>query len=76
MRDRIVKVMSNALGLAQDEINEGFSPETSEVWDSYRHILLVLSLEKEFKIKFVPEEIGELLCLKSIIEIVNNKKGE
>jgi citrate synthase len=73
MIDEIIKIMSKTLGLMENEIDDELSPETLVEWDSFNHVSLVLALEKAFNIKFSPDEIGELLCLKSIMETVSNK---
>ena len=73
MIDEIIKIMSKTLGRMENEIDDELSPETLVEWDSFNHVSLVLALEKAFNIKFSPDEIGELLCLKSIMETVSNK---
>jgi acyl carrier protein len=73
MIDKIIKIMSKALGLMENEIDDELSPETSAEWDSFNHVSLVLALEKAFNIKFSSDEIGGLLCLKSIMKTINNK---
>lgn len=73
MIDKIIGIMSKTLGLTENEIDDELSPETSAEWDSFNHVSLVLALENAFHIKFSSDEIGGLLCLKSIMETVNNK---
>lgn len=46
-------------------------------WDSLQHIVLIMSLEKQFNIKFTSEETTKLLNVKTIIDMIewklNNK---
>ncbi len=73
MRKKIIKIMSDVLELPQGDIDENVSPETCEDWDSLLHISLVIKLEKQFQVTFLPEEVGELICLEAIFKIIKNK---
>lgn len=58
MENRIKKVMSEVLGVSEEEISEHTSPETVESWDSLKQMNLIVALEEEFAIEFSDEEIG------------------
>ena len=73
IRDRIVEVMSTLLKMSKNDIDSEVSPENVEDWDSLLHISLVLELEKEFEVKFLIEEVGDLINLKRITEIIEKK---
>lgn len=42
-------------------------------WDSLQHIVLIMSIEKQFDIKFTSEETTKLLDVKSIIDSIELK---
>ncbi|GAB6283339.1 MAG: acyl carrier protein [Ignavibacterium sp.] len=42
-------------------------------WDSLQHIVLIMSLEKQFNIKFTSEETTKLLDVKTIIDAIEKK---
>ena len=61
--------------------NEVFDDETIEVtpqltakdvdgWDSLTHIRLILSVEKEFKIRFTTSEIGNLENVGELVALI------
>ena len=73
MEDRIKNVMSAVFGVGVDEIDGDFSPSTAEVWDSLRHMNLVIALEEEFEIEFDENDIPELLSIDDIYKNVTQK---
>ena len=73
IRDRVAEVMSTLLKLSQNDIDNEVSPENVEDWDSLLHISLVLELEKEFGVKFLTGEVGDLINLNRITEIIEKK---
>ena len=70
MRDQIIAVVSQVLGIPADSITDDTSPETVESWDSLRHMDLVLSLEEAFGIRLTDERILALLDVRSIVRTV------
>jgi acyl carrier protein len=70
MRDQIIAVVSQVLGIPADSITDDTSPETVESWDSLRHMDLVLSLEEAFGIRLTDERILGLLDVRSIVRTV------
>ena len=43
-------------------------------WDSLAHLNLMLTIEKEFKIKFSLNEMYELRSVKEIIKVIEKKQ--
>ena len=58
----------NAFGILESEISYNTNAEDSSEWNSLNHIILMATIEEQFKIKFNDEE---LYNLKSISEIVD-----
>jgi acyl carrier protein len=73
MEEKLKKVMSSVFGIELSAVHADSSPETIEEWDSLKHVLLVIALEKEFKVKFTPKEILALLSYKQILAIMQAK---
>ncbi len=67
--------MSAVFGLSLDSISEETSSDTIEIWDSLKHLQLVLAIEEEFQIKFDESEITEILCFKDIVAHLKKKKA-
>ena len=62
--------MAAVFELTVDKINENSSPDTIELWDSLKHMNLVIALEEEFNVQFDTEDIPELTLLSQIITIL------
>lgn len=72
MSSKIFKVISQVMGIPEEEINEGSSPDTIEAWDSLNHMNLVFALEEEYSIKFTDESIMQMTDVSSIIKTIND----
>ena len=55
---QIINVMEKSFEIKN--INENSTNENTENWDSLSFLILIVSLEKEFKISFKPEELVDL----------------
>lgn len=63
---RIKRVMSEVLGVSVSEIHDGISVRSLASWKGLNHLRLLEALEKEFRLRFEPEE-GETLVNYKII---------
>lgn len=75
MRARIIEVVAKVFALPSETVARGISPESVATWDSERHVQLVVALEDEFGCMFEPDEVGELISLESIEEVVVRHVG-
>ena len=73
IEDRIKNVMSAVFEISIEEINDESSPDTIELWDSLKHLNLVLALEEEFNVQFTDDDITELINMKLIIAVLLEK---
>jgi len=71
---RLKEVLSKCLKIDESEINETTSVDTVPLWDSLKHLELVLTLEDEFKVSFSPEQTVEILNY-PLIKIVLSEHG-
>lgn len=55
------------------EIDAEFSKFSTDKWDSFTHLDLLVNLEKEFDVNFTPNEIGKIESFKDVIEVLNEK---
>lgn len=49
------------------------SKETINNWDSINHLNLIIELEAEFNISFLPEEIEKMSTVSNIIKTIKSK---
>lgn len=71
IKEKVVKLLADVLGLSVEDIPHNASPDNIEKWDSLNHMLLVMSLEQEFDLKFTDDELTDLLTLDLIAEIIS-----
>jgi len=71
MQARIKEVMSKVFNIDSKGIVEETSPDTVEMWDSLRHMQMVLALEEEFSITFSEDQILNLTNFRSICSIID-----
>ena len=59
--NKIKLIMTLVFNIKKNEIKKNSSPDTIEVWDSIKHMNLIIALEEEFKVNFSNKEIGEMI---------------
>lgn len=70
MESKIKKIMNE---IFKEEITEDFSKFTTDKWDSFMQLDLIVRIEQEFNISFTPDEIGEISSYKDLVKVVNGK---
>ena len=73
LKERVFKIISQVMNVPFEEVNESSSPENIKKWDSVQHIILILSLEEEFKIRFSDEEIVRMGNASILLEVLQSK---
>lgn len=73
MNERILKVVRDVFRLPDEKIEDHWTSNEIEAWDSLGHLNLILGLEREFGVKFETEEIFEIRTIGDIGRILANK---
>tara|TARA_B100001175_G_scaffold242138_1_gene208530 strand:+ start:27002 stop:27232 length:231 start_codon:yes stop_codon:yes gene_type:complete len=73
MENKIKKIMSEIFEINIDNISNGLSPADIDNWDSLRHLMLIVEIEKKFEIKFTDDELISLIDYSSICKIISIK---
>ena len=73
MRDGVIKIVSQIMNEPIEQLDDDSSPDTVANWDSLKHMNLILALEEEFAITFADEEVIQMLNVRKIVEILENK---
>jgi acyl carrier protein len=60
MKERLVQILSDVLGVPVQEIPADASMASIAQWDSIAHLNVVLTLEQEFHVQFSGEEFMAL----------------
>lgn len=70
---QVREIVSEIFNVELEEVDLESSPKTIVNWDSMQHLNLVLALEQNFLVEFIPEEITQMIDVKSVIQIVERK---
>lgn len=73
LEERVFELFSKVMNFSKDKISLKTKVEDVENWDSVQHLNLILALEEEFKVKFTPEEIQDMLSIEKILSNLKNK---
>lgn len=73
MQDKIREIASIVFEVDIDSLTEDSSADTIDRWDSLSHMNFVTALEEEFEIRFSETELSELLNLKLVRLIIEDK---
>ena len=73
MEEKLRHIMSELFKVSLNQITEETKVETIETWDSLNNILMVLALEREFKITFAPEEIIGMVSFEEVVGVLKQK---
>lgn len=74
MEEKLKEIMSQILNLDKMQIDDEFSKDSCEAWDSINQMALITALEEEFNIRFSDEEVLQLLSYK-LIKLILSEHG-
>jgi acyl carrier protein len=76
------EVMRRLTGVFQEtfddpglELSDSMTAADVDEWDSLQHIVLVLAVEREFRIRLNPAEVGKLENVGRMIDLLQVKAG-
>jgi acyl carrier protein len=70
---QLVEMIASLLDLSEDAVTDELSIDNCEAWDSLRHMMLISSLEENFGIELVFDEIAVMRSVKDIKKILAKK---
>jgi acyl carrier protein len=71
--ERLTDVFRDVFDDDSFEVTPKLSAKDVDGWDSLTHIRLILTIEREFKIKFSTSEIGKLQTVGDLITLIKAK---
>jgi acyl carrier protein len=57
------------------QLRDSMTAADVDEWDSLQHIVLVLAVEREFRIRLNPAEVGKLENVGRMIDLLQTKAG-
>lgn len=73
MMESIKEIVADILGLEPAEIDDEFSRETADNWDSLNHLRIVTAIEQSFSISLTMDEIESATSIRRIADFVGSK---
>ena len=73
MEQELKKIMTDLLGIQEDEITDDLSTNNTENWDSLKHVELILSIEEQFGITLTADEIVAMISFAEIKHVLREK---
>lgn len=74
MEEQVEQIVAEVFGLAKDEINNDISMQQLEVWDSLKHMELIVAIEEAFQLKLSFDDIVKMQNVLTIKEILQEKQ--
>lgn len=71
--NKLCEIFRSVLNEDDLEIMENYTAEDVDGWDSLTHIMLVVSIEKSFDIRFLSSEITSWKNVKEIVDSIYSK---
>ena len=73
MKEEVKKIMAAIFKINVSEIPDDAIQKGISEWDSLHHLMLIVELESHFDVSFEPEEIGIMISLNKVLEILKLK---
>ena len=70
---KLSKIFDDIFDIKKIKLKKTTSAKDISNWDSINNLKLIIVLEKEFKIKFEPDEIVEIQNVGKLIKSIENK---
>ncbi|EJB8349298.1 acyl carrier protein [Vibrio cholerae] len=71
MENKIIEIIARVSKRPTEEIRSHMSDK--DLWDSFAHLELTLSIEEEFDIMLEPDEIAEMRTPREVIKTITKK---
>ena len=71
MEEKILNIISRITKIPLDVLQK--NTDDDKLWNSLRHIEIVMTIEEEFNIIFESEDISNCRTINKVIETVKNK---
>lgn len=67
---RILSIFCEELGLERDAVDDATAYDSTDAWDSLKHLQLVSRLEEEFGIELPVDDVIDMSTFKKVKEII------
>lgn len=69
-------IIADTLEIPPVDVTPELSSDSVEMWDSFRHLQMILALEGEYGVQFDPQQIPELTTVAKIQAMLEQKGAQ
>jgi acyl carrier protein len=69
-------IFRDLFDLPELQLNEAMSADDIDEWDSVNHVMLVVEIERQFKVKFHTAEVEEMKNVGDLVKLIVAKTGK
>jgi len=73
MEEKLKTLMAEIFNLPRDSIQDSLSIHDSNLWDSLKHMELIVGIEEVFEIELTSDDIVQMQSVALIKKILHNK---
>jgi acyl carrier protein len=73
VENQVKIIVAKLFNVPVEQVDGQYSSNCIEAWDSLGHLNLVLALEQEFTIRFLPDEVEKLTDVLTITTLIQRK---
>ncbi|MEF9928465.1 MAG: acyl carrier protein [Massilia sp.] len=73
---KLEEIFRDLFDLPDLQLDVSMSADDIDEWDSVNHVMLVVQVEREFKIKFHTAEVEEMKNVGDLVKLVVGKLGK
>lgn len=73
MDQQLTILMAELFRMQESEITDTLTMKDTEIWDSLKHMELIVSIEEEFNVQLTADEIVNMLNVKEIKQILEKR---
>lgn len=71
--DKIVVELSGLLKVEASDLSPISGMDNLEVWDSLKHMNIIIAFEEEYDVVFEDDEISEITTVRTLYEVLKEK---
>jgi len=71
--ERLKKLIAEVLRVKEKEVTDDLSITNTEIWDSLKHMELIVTIEEAFAIKLTTDEIVAMVNIGEIKRVLKDK---
>ena len=75
MKKKLYEIIREVLNDPNLEIVEETTAADVDGWDSFNHMILIMTIEEEFSVSFTTAEIGKMAHVGSLLELIQSKSS-